>query len=582
MAYTRRKFNSHIKSLVHFDYPYFNEPADGCRDEINGDIFTRHGNIKFAGSEIPCDEIIAGTPKFGYRCIHSQSNADYIAAMNTGNFDIKSSGSYELECYVKISSSSAGNIITFINNQASELALSVNADNKIILTSSGLNINLTGNITMSINEWHHVKAKMQSGNAELILDGENIAQGEYSPADLTVSEIRIGGISGYIDEFIMRDTITENAVPSEPYQGTCDILKCGGFGTGTTNADIRANIILNSYASVSKVSGNKITLSDMTHSVYSDFEAGTEIMFHVSLKRTDNESDLGLYAFRKIMAVSGNIITLDSAVTEEFNLESCSDKYYVQAITVPNFKTFTLNAGYDITPVNWSGNRGGIIIMRVLGNCTVNGRILSSGYGPYRIDKIQMTHSELINRFMIHRSGGVIIICGGRLTLSADARTGASWDGSAKGGQSGGGCGGAGYGGGGGSDGDNHGQGGYGGVGGGGGGADGRVAGSAGNSGTGGDGAGHDRPASAGATAGIDLNSLDNYNTGGGGAGGHAGNAADGAGGMPGASVILIAKQLHAEPSAISTGGQGGQSGCANAPGGGGTGFAYIACEEMN
>ena len=50
--------------------------------------------------------------------------------------------------------------------------------------------------------------------------------------------------------------------------------------------------------------------------------------------------------------------------------------------------------------------------------------------------------------------------------------------------------------------------------------------------------------------------------------------------GRPGASVIIIARKLSLNEKTISTGGQNGTF--QSVGGGGGTGFAYIACEEMN
>ena len=63
MAFTRRKFRGNLKSLLHFDYPYYLEPGDGCRDEIGLMTWTRQGGTKFVGTEIPNDAVVVGTPK---------------------------------------------------------------------------------------------------------------------------------------------------------------------------------------------------------------------------------------------------------------------------------------------------------------------------------------------------------------------------------------------------------------------------------------------------------------------------------------------------------------------------------------
>ena len=610
MAYTRRRFNSHIKSLVHFDYPYFNEPYDGCRDEINGNIFTRSGDAKFVGNEIPCDEIISGTPKFGYRCLSTSGNNDYISGKITCTLS-----SYEIECFIRITGSSQGNIFRTECQTQNGITLSKNIENKIVFTHNDPD-NSSELITsgaLRINTWEHIKCQVSGHDVSIYLNGEETGSKNFPglmPQDL--SRIYIGGITGQTDEFILRDALTENHVPSEPYQGTCSIEQYGGFGTGTSDVKINADAVINSYALIEKAAGKNLTLTGKTQSSYSEFTSGTEILIHVSGKKESDENSLGLYAFRRITGISGNVITLDREITDEFDLISCVNKYYVQAISVPNFKSLTLNAGIKITPLKWGSGRGGIIVFRTSENCSVEGSILTSGYGVYRSDKIQMTHADLSERLILSQGGGIMIFCGGLFTSGNTSRLGASWDGALTGGiaytckgeeAKPGGNGGAGYGGAGCIAGT--GAGGSGGVGGGGGGADTDYGGDAGSIGrrsvsdigfqTGEPGTGgaagqwmwSDGNSSMrnGGTAGVMLNTPDStLSTGGAGAGGKAGNSSDdrGKGGIPGSNVIIIAKKLKADMSSISTGGQGGYGDYyGSGAGGGGTGFAYIACEEM-
>ena len=96
---TIRKFGT-IKSLLHFDYPYFNEPNDGLGDEVSGEVWTRVGNTKLAGNEIPYD--VQGTPKFGYRCAYFPDTTSAIQGTNaSGIFNLSPSGNYEIEAFIR-------------------------------------------------------------------------------------------------------------------------------------------------------------------------------------------------------------------------------------------------------------------------------------------------------------------------------------------------------------------------------------------------------------------------------------------------------------------------------------------------
>ncbi len=272
---------------------------------------------------------------------------------------------------------------------------------------------------------------------------------------------------------------------------------------------------------------------------------------------------------------------------------------------------------------------------RCKGDCTVNGSIITHGKGSSRSDLFQLTHSKMIDRFLFGSGGGIFITCGGHFTAPSTARIGATWSGLGDNDNGAAGFGGSGSfayesianrniltsnnkglggvgGGGGGSKyasyGYNSGSGiepnisdsnrydGYLGTGGGG-----KGVGNTKNRGYGGN----------GGTAGKNLNGgdyrtvastyyanqLDASSAGGGGAGGDGGQGAEikqtsvtlGSRCSAGACLILICKILDIQKETISTGGQGKNSigsdrnntNYHGGYGGGGTGFCYIACEEM-
>jgi hypothetical protein len=321
---------------------------------------------------------------------------------------------------------------------------------------------------------------------------------------------------------------------------------------------------------------------------------------------------------------------------DEFPLtpQTISD-YYVQVIQVPNFNTLTIPDECTVTPGYWSTTSGGgITVFRVKGDCTVHGKILASiSGGLARNDLLQMTHSDLLDRFLVNIRGGIFIAVGGTMKSTNTARMGSDWDGSATAGAEGlgakfaegpagrGGPGGSGYGGGGGgayygNTGTSTGKGGAGGVGGGGAGGhytkNGAKAGKPGTTtysnyippaGTGGGtsifgnelSGEEDLLKCRGGIAGVFPGArnqifktvIGNY----GGPGGGAGSSLTGYDYTytidSGSCLILIAKRIQVDKASVSTGGPGGFGGfrygddARPAFGGAGTGFCFIAYEEV-
>ena len=82
-----------LKSLLHFEW---------LADEISGEVWTKTGNTKLAGTEPSYD--VQGEPKFGYMCAYFPDVNSTITAANTSKiFDLSPEGEYEIEAFVKIS-----------------------------------------------------------------------------------------------------------------------------------------------------------------------------------------------------------------------------------------------------------------------------------------------------------------------------------------------------------------------------------------------------------------------------------------------------------------------------------------------
>ena len=569
---------------MHFDYPYYAEPNDGLNDEILGTVWSREGNVKLVGSEIPADAIVEGTPKFGYRCLQSQAQTDFITTDSLA-FSLDASSNYEFSCFIRIAASQAGYLMRLYSGEDVIFSIAINANNTVSVACSAWSLSFSSTETLTLNTWAQLAIRLNASTCTIIIDDTSATSSSFTRTALTPTACTIGGFNGQVDEFMFRDTFS-TSLPTQPIQATLNVQDLGGFGNGRMGSYLVATSTpapTGAYAkfTVPSPSASLIAVSNIRNNQGFDFSVGDELLL------LNNET--GDFEFRDITLINGNYFTLNKPTT----LSGDS----LQIVKVYNVYNFTVNSGCYMIPYTFTNDCGGVIAIRAKGNVTVNGSILTSGYGRTRNDLEQMTHSRLVDKFICNRGGGIMIFCGGTLTLSSTARIGASWDGSLKGGTGGynavGSPGGAGYGAGGGGDNNaSTSRGGNGGVGGaGGGGEDNCTGGNAGQTNTtGGYGRGLSYARSnrnytmPGGTQGIGVDAIgSDYIDGvpGAGAGGTARAFSDCGEAYSGANVLIIAKKLNADMAAISTGGARATKTGTAAPGGGGTGFCYIACEEM-
>lgn len=444
---SRRNFGT-IKSLLHFDYPYFNEPNDGLGDEIGLETWTKSStsSVNLHGSEIPKAGVCA--PKFGYRCLRTYKGS--VQCNNeSGIWNLTSNGSYEIEMFVKfLDVTKECNIFSLMDTEKTTaiLKLSLTTSGLLNFVSSGLGAESTSGMTaLTKNIWYHILVRISGGRARVYLDGHLELATALSPEiELAVGQVRIGNdlsnYTVYVDEFVFRHSAGKGLprVPTEPYNAYLDEENIGGYGTGSDGDKVIAeSMTMNTCGTISAVNDSTaLTVSDITEGDCV-FANGTEVLIHVTAPLSTTVAEYpstGLYEFRKITSISdtedGKSITLDKSIDTEngdtFTLDSTLlETYKVQVISVPNYNTLTINAEATVSPTEGSG----IVVFRCKGDCTINGKILTSGYGLIRYDMIQMTHSQMIDRFMITHGGGIYIVCGGTLRLDENARLGASWSG---------------------------------------------------------------------------------------------------------------------------------------------------------
>ena len=154
-----------------------------------------------------------------------------------------------------------------------------------------------------------------------------------------------------------------------------DMNAVGGYGSGRNGDVVYASGQINSYANVTAMFQNTLTIGTPSNGVYETFTAGTKILLHVSATNgTSQETTyLGGWQVLSITKVNGSVLTVSPAIT--CITEADFAKYYVQVVTVAEFASLTLNSGKDITPPAYSltAKYGGIVVLKCNGSLTLAG-----------------------------------------------------------------------------------------------------------------------------------------------------------------------------------------------------------------
>lgn len=439
MAYTRRQWKGNAQALLHFDYAYPGEPNDGLRDEIGIETWSRVGSPKWVGVEAPVDQVVVGAPLFGWRCPQFSGAACYIKGANSQNiWNLSSDGKYEVEFFARFTDATASNIFALRNVSGDLLALAKNTSNQITLTSGFWGVNKVSVKALKVGFWHHLVIRVRDNAIKVYLDGEEILTNVLPTGEvLDVTETRLGGYVGQMDEFVLRHSakMSTPVVPTEPHNAYVDMRLLGGAGNGAFG-DITLSSgtqQINAYGMITSVAdGTDVSVNtNQSLGIYGGFDRGHEVLIHVSAKKATGESELGKYALRRVINVRSNVLVLDKPITDEFMLDNALlSNYHVQIITVPNFLNFTVNGGATVVPAQWDiKSGGGIIAFKCKQNLTLDGKLLSSGYMPGRSDSIPVSHSTLVNRFIIGGGGGVFIVVGNKCSASINSRIGAAHSG---------------------------------------------------------------------------------------------------------------------------------------------------------
>lgn len=215
-------------------------------------------------------------------------------------------------------------------------------------------------------------------------------------------------------------------------------LNIKSFGDGSAGSSSLTSQI-NNYAQVNAIDSTKkvLTVTGITTAGAAPLAVGALVMIHFNHRTSGRFGHSGRFILAKILGISGNDITIDTAVpTDLFNN---LDAYACQIISVPQFSNYTLNTENAATPV-FDGRKGGIFAIAVSNTCDLSdGKINVEGkgggiaYGKTGLAYIGNAQDN--DRLPIGQGHGSIFILAKNLTMNSSTRIGATYSGANTGGR---------------------------------------------------------------------------------------------------------------------------------------------------
>jgi hypothetical protein len=138
----------------------------------------------------------------------------------------------------------------------------------------------------------------------------------------------------------------------------------GSWGTGALGDITNPSGQVNSYANVTAISTNTVTIGTPSNGIYETFAVGKEILLHVSAITSGTDYQyLGKYMVATITGVAGSVLTLSKDVSGLI-ASGVLANHHVQAITVTQFATLNLTATIAPLAYNATNKYGGIIAFK--------------------------------------------------------------------------------------------------------------------------------------------------------------------------------------------------------------------------
>lgn len=208
---------------------------------------------------------------------------------------------------------------------------------------------------------------------------------------------------------------------------------CGDSRHGAAN-NAQALKQQNNYAKVTAISedGQTFTLTDKTTDGVAKFETGALVMIHASYK--SSYTHIGRFIVSKVISTTTSSITLEKKIST-LNLSDFDTSHYnFQAITIPQYNSFTLSGTND-KALKYDGTKGGIFAIAVNGTCDLRGGTISvvkKGGSRYSLD--YTSSNRMKNRLPIGAGNGSVFILAKSLKVNENTRIGGTYTGKGFGG----------------------------------------------------------------------------------------------------------------------------------------------------
>ena len=152
-------------------------------------------------------------------------------------------------------------------------------------------------------------------------------------------------------------------------------------------------------------------------------ESGTPIMYTGDFSPNDFPRDSD-FKLAKVLTYNGGKCSLDTT------FDATPDDYYLQLITIPQYKNFTLSTSYAATP-KFENGRGGICALAVSGTCNLNGgklNVENKGHGLNTGNELD-GNAFMRNHLPLGNGHGSIFLLAKNLKMNSSTRIGASYSG---------------------------------------------------------------------------------------------------------------------------------------------------------
>lgn len=203
------------------------------------------------------------------------------------------------------------------------------------------------------------------------------------------------------------------------------------FGNGNVGDVTDPTVQLNNYATITGISGRKVTYKTQTTAGLAQIQSGALVMIHFTQKNSTNVAEAGRFVLANVVGDNGTTLTLDIDVP---NISTTD--YAAQVVAIPQFNNFTLATVNKATPA-FNGTQGGICAIAVKNNCNLSKGKLYSGSlnvtaaGAYgREGLATIGNAQDSDKLPIGQGYASIFILANKLIMDSETRIGNVYDGS--------------------------------------------------------------------------------------------------------------------------------------------------------